>query len=373
VLGIGLQIMTFVLLVGVGSSILKNYYAQMSKSFGLDEMAAMLVIAVLLLVLVNKIPPMIAGIINGGGHGPIGSLGAGSVGSAVGMGAAGVGMAAAGVAVGGAAMAGAASHAAGGASALMAAFKSAQNAESGGGSLLSSAAGSFAGGGGEGGGGNGGGNGGGGGSPMDQAAGFDSSSPISFSGSGSSGSGASGSGASSASSGSGASGSSGSGESGVSSGGTAQSGSTGASSGSGGGTVQGGGSGSSGGSTLAKAGRIAAGTGANLARGAGAMIGDKVARTVEAAKASVASTPGGRLANEINNPGSLAQGRQDQKDIAAVDSLKEQQRGDDARTFLAEQANPTFENNSLTGSGSEPVDYESELSAFVNRDDTKTG
>ncbi|MDD3576066.1 MAG: P-type conjugative transfer protein TrbL [Halothiobacillus sp.] len=339
VLGLGLQVMTMVMLVGVGSSILQNYYLLMSKDFSISEMAVLLVVAVILLGLVNKVPPMVAGIINGGSPGSISQAGAGSFIAASSTALAATQLAAA-------AAQNSASSIAGAGSALIAAFKSAQAAESGidaGGDVMSSMARSLTSGG------DCGSSGGSGDSPMDRAAGFDSSSPMSFSSFRSSGSGAS------ASSGSGV--------------GTAQGGGSGASKESGGGTVQGGGSSGSGGSTLAKAGRIAAGTGANLARGAGAMVGDKVARTVEAAKSHVAGTVGGRLAYEINNPGSLAQARQDERDIAAAESMKEQQRGEDARSFLAEQANPTFENNSLTGSGSEPVDFESEIAAFVNRND----
>lgn len=339
VLGLGLQIMTMVMLVGVGSSILQNYYHLMNKDFSISEMAVLLIVAVVLLALVNKVPPMVAGIINGGGTGSVGQSGAGTL-IAAGSAALAATQMAASVAQNGV------SSMTGAGSALMAAFKSAQAAESGidaGGDVMSSMARSLTSGS------DGGSSGGSGDSPMDRAAGFDSSKPMSFSSSRSSGSGTS--------------------TSSVSSGGTAQGVGSGASRGSGNRTVQGGGSGGSGGGTLAKAGRIAAGAGANLARGAGAMVGDKVARTVEAAKSHVAGTVGGRLANEINNPGSLAQARQDERDIAAAESLQEQQRGDDARTFLAEQANPTFENNSLTGSESEPVDFESEIAAFVNRND----
>lgn len=380
VLGIGVQLMTMILIISIGQHILEQFFNQMNKGpLNIDELSIMLVVSFLLYMLVDKVPALLAGVITGGGiaaGGGIGSFGAGAiVGGA--MTAGGMAMAASQVAK--ASIASGSSQIAGGGSALMAAFKTAQAAEAGGADVMSSMARSFTGGGDN----SDGPGGGGGSSPMDRAAGFDSSSPISFSGSGSSGAGTS------ASSGGGSSVSSGSGESGGSSGNSAQGGASSASSGSNGGTAQDGGSGSgssksgasassgagsgsssgSDGSTLAKAGRIAAGTGANLARGVGAMVGDKVARTVEAAKSHVAGTVGGRLANEINNPGSLAQGRQDEKDIAAADSMKEQQRGEDACSFLAEQANPTFENNSLTGSGSEPVDFESEIADFVNRND----
>lgn len=93
----------------------------MAKDILLKEMFIMLAVAIILLVLVNKIPPMVAGIVHGGGH-----FGGGGSGPMGGMGLSGV-MGAAGVA-GGIAATGAgnvAAQAAGGMSALQTAFKAA--------------------------------------------------------------------------------------------------------------------------------------------------------------------------------------------------------------------------------------------------------
>ncbi|WP_367607881.1 P-type conjugative transfer protein TrbL [Legionella sp. W05-934-2] len=116
VLGIALQAFTMILIIGIGKSFIDQYYAAMAKDILLKEMFVMLVVAVILLVLINKIPPTIAGIVHGGGGGG----GSGGLGVGGALGAAGIA---------GAALAGAASstgsHSAGGLSALSAAFKAA--------------------------------------------------------------------------------------------------------------------------------------------------------------------------------------------------------------------------------------------------------
>ncbi|QIN32748.1 P-type conjugative transfer protein TrbL [Legionella longbeachae] len=115
VLGIALQAFAMILIIGIGKSFVDQYYAAMSENIMLKEMFVMLVVAVLLLVLIDKIPPALAGIVSGGGSGGGGGLGLGGA-----MGAAGIA---------GAAMAGAAGNvlaqSGGGLSALNAAFKAA--------------------------------------------------------------------------------------------------------------------------------------------------------------------------------------------------------------------------------------------------------
>lgn len=158
VLGIGAQIMAMLLLIGIGKSFVDQYYAGMSAGANLKELGVMLVVALVLLYLTNKVPPLIGGIAGGGGGtGGIGGFGAGAA-----LGAAG--MAAAAAATGGAmAMAGA-SNMAGGASALKAAFSQAQQ-------HMSEGSGMFSGGGSSGG--SGGGSGGfGGGSSSGGSGGF---------------------------------------------------------------------------------------------------------------------------------------------------------------------------------------------------------
>ncbi|MEI6269485.1 MAG: P-type conjugative transfer protein TrbL, partial [Methylococcaceae bacterium] len=94
VLNIGVQLMTMVLLVGIGQQFINAYYAQMDVNTNLNDMAAMLVAAVVLLVLVNKIPPMIGHIAQGGGtHALGGGFGAGSAIAAAGVAGAAAAMA----------------------------------------------------------------------------------------------------------------------------------------------------------------------------------------------------------------------------------------------------------------------------------------
>ncbi|EBE2360220.1 P-type conjugative transfer protein TrbL [Salmonella enterica] len=120
VLSTGAQLMSMVLIIGIGKSILDSYYTGMSSSISLKEMGVIFVVALALLYLSNKIPALIGGLA-GGSTGGIGSFGAGAL-----VGAAA--SAAAIAATGGALAAAGAANAAGGASALKAAFESAQAA-----------------------------------------------------------------------------------------------------------------------------------------------------------------------------------------------------------------------------------------------------
>jgi type IV secretion system protein TrbL len=88
VLGVAAQLMTMILLVGIGSSFLNDYYAHVSAGgVRLKEMAVVLIAAIILLLLVEKVPALISGIITGASvHGMgIGSFGAGMAVGAAGM------------------------------------------------------------------------------------------------------------------------------------------------------------------------------------------------------------------------------------------------------------------------------------------------
>lgn len=85
VLGIGASIMTMVLLVGVGKNIIDQYHLQMSEDLKIQEVAILLVVAITLFLLVDKLPSMVAGIITGAS---IGSSGAASFGAGAAVGAA---------------------------------------------------------------------------------------------------------------------------------------------------------------------------------------------------------------------------------------------------------------------------------------------
>lgn len=132
VLGIAAQLMTMVLLVGIGKTFLDDYYARMSEGISLKEMGVMMIVTIVLLALVNKIPPLIAGIITGasvGGNG-IGNYGAGAALGATSMAWSATQMAGSGIMAGGA-------SAAGGAQALMAAVSKANDNVANGTDILS--------------------------------------------------------------------------------------------------------------------------------------------------------------------------------------------------------------------------------------------
>ena len=110
-------------MVGIGYDLLGVFYAKMNSGVqNFEELGVMLVFCVALLMLVNRVPPLVAGVISGasiGGTGGIGNFGAGAV--------VGAAMSTAGVAAGAARMAGTAvAEAAGGTQALMAAVRAGQ-------------------------------------------------------------------------------------------------------------------------------------------------------------------------------------------------------------------------------------------------------
>ncbi|WP_417519376.1 P-type conjugative transfer protein TrbL [Marinobacter sp.] len=135
VLGLAAQLLAMVLLIGIGKSFLDDYYNAMNEGVSLKEMGVLLIVAVILLALVNKVPAMLAGVISGAGVGAVGSAGAGTM-------LAGAGVAAAAAATGGAVMAAGASNMAGGSQAIMAAFNKANDNVAAGTDIMSSFSGS---------------------------------------------------------------------------------------------------------------------------------------------------------------------------------------------------------------------------------------
>ena len=96
ILGIGASLMTMVLMIGIAQSIINTYYNAMTPGINLNEIATIMVVALVLLLLIQRVPGLISGVITGSsiGHSGIGAYGAGHA------------MAAAGVAAGGVALAG---------------------------------------------------------------------------------------------------------------------------------------------------------------------------------------------------------------------------------------------------------------------------
>lgn len=120
VLGIGIQLFSMILIIGVGQSFIDQYYAAaQGNTFTLKGLFVMLIASIILLMLVNKVPPMLASIVWGGSIAGISSFGAGA---AIGATAA---TATAAAVVGSAVNTGLTSMA-GGASAMKSAFQQAQ-------------------------------------------------------------------------------------------------------------------------------------------------------------------------------------------------------------------------------------------------------
>lgn len=181
VLKLAMELYAMVLLVGIGQALIDKYYLRMGQSTSLKDMAVLLFVAVATLILSGRVPSLISSVVSGGpvGGSGVGNLGTGSVMAAASMATAAATMGAA-LAVAGAA------NLAGGAKAVMEAFKAAGDGASGGGSASDMSGGLLPGGGGGGddtgaGGESGGplGNGGGGGHPgaggnsFAEAAGFE--------------------------------------------------------------------------------------------------------------------------------------------------------------------------------------------------------
>jgi type IV secretion system protein TrbL len=135
VLGIAVQLFAMVLLVGIGNDLLSTFYDNMNKgTLNFEELGVMLVFCFALMMLVNRIPPLLSSIITGGGVGAAGGIGNFGTGAALSAAA----MAAATVAKGGAMIAAGAANAAGGAQAVMAAFSKANENVSSGSDVLTS-------------------------------------------------------------------------------------------------------------------------------------------------------------------------------------------------------------------------------------------
>lgn len=118
VLGVAASLFAMVLIVGVATSIIDQYYRSMASDVPIKELVVVMMIAFIMAMLVKSIPPLISGIITGASINQAGSMGFGA--GAI-FGAAGMAVAA--VATGGAAIAAGTSNAVGGTQALMAACR----------------------------------------------------------------------------------------------------------------------------------------------------------------------------------------------------------------------------------------------------------
>ena len=322
VLGVGMQLLTMIILIGIGVDLLNTFYAKMNKgTLNFDELGVMMVFCVTLLMLITRVPPLVASIVSGGGVGAASAIGSGvGAGTVVGAAMAGASMAGAAAGMAGGAIMGAAQNMAGGASALKAAFEKAGaggSGESAGAMATPAMGGASAG--------------GSGGAetasstPFAQAAGLDLAGDGASinSSAGSSGAGASSFGGDQKSEGASASGQQGQqGKTdGAQAGASSQAGTGGEASGKGGFA-----------SSAAKAGRMAASAGASLAAGIGSVMMDKADEMAASFQSGVDQTVGGKVAAAI-------------------------------RQSTENQAAPVFSGDAFQASPSEAE----EIAAFVNR------
>ncbi|RZA23022.1 MAG: P-type conjugative transfer protein TrbL, partial [Proteobacteria bacterium] len=347
VLGIAASLMGMTLLVGIGQAVLNEYYLKMGDTT-LKDLAVILVVAGMLLYLVNKIPPLIAGIITGA-----------SVGNAAGMGGAGAGTLVAAAAMAGAAAAGAvaavassATSAAGWGSAINAAMK-----QGGGSSGTDTGVGGMPNMAGAGGGsaGNDGSSGSGNTTPLGAAMGDTGSTGASFFDSPSNMA-----------------------SNDMQAGARDTHGSNGPRSGSAEAKAGPSGTPSGGDFTSAAEGRSASpgnpGRSALGALGAGiaAVASGKAGSVMDSVKHQVAQTTGGKVAAEIRSPGSAAAERQNKADIHNSQTVAGKAQA--ARAFMATGLSsspmpPAFTGDSLAAFSNpeKSIDAEAEISAFVNR------
>lgn len=353
VLNIAAQLFTMVLLVGIGKSFVDQYYNAMSGGISLKELGVMMIVAVVLLALVNKLPAMVGGLAMGGGtHALGGGFGAGAA-----MGAAAVAGAA--IATGGAAIAAGAASTAGGAQALMAAYSkaSAASSEGGGGGMGDTMGGVAMAAAGPGGGSSGGGS---------VFAGMDSGSSSGGGSGGSTSSGGGFGGGASEGGGSGGKSNAPAGE-GKDSGGGAAPGAEGKSDAGGkaaGSDAKGGGQGTglapgeqrSTGSMLGRAAAIAAGTAGNLAQGSWDVAKAKAASMRESALDRISETTGGKIAAAIRAQDAAAPA--DMTPPAPAPSS----------TAQASTAATAFNDNELSaGKGQAATPVAPEVADFMNR------
>ena len=300
--------------------------AFLKGTLNFEELGVMLVFCFALLMLINKIPGLLSGVVTGAS---VGGAGIGQFGAGMAVGAAG--MAAAAAATGGAMLAASAANAAGGAHALTAAFaKAGENVQSGADVLTSM----WTGGGGESKREESTGN-----TPYAQAAGFAPSGAAQAFGGNSAvkaeGQGGNASGKHKATLDQ-ARGKTGESRDSAGSGSTRR--------------AQGGQKQSSGGlmSSVGNAGLIAADTAANLAKGTAQLAMEKMASLKEAAGDRIAETPGGKIAA----------------------AFKTANANDEAGAIVG--STPTFGGNNLAGAGTSDADAAAEVAAFANRDTGST-
>lgn len=80
-IGIGACLMAMVLMIGIAQSIVTSYYSNMSTGIQVVEIATIMIVAIILLLLIHRVPNLIAGVLTGAtiGHSGIGAFSAGAI------------------------------------------------------------------------------------------------------------------------------------------------------------------------------------------------------------------------------------------------------------------------------------------------------
>lgn len=117
VLSLGIQLFTMTLIIGIGQSFIDQYFSIIQNDVpDLNSLIVLLLASIVLLVLTNKLPQLLSGVVGGASLQGIGGFGAGMI----------TGAAATAISGAGAIAMGTSAQVSGGASALKAAFESAQ-------------------------------------------------------------------------------------------------------------------------------------------------------------------------------------------------------------------------------------------------------
>ncbi len=86
VISVGASLMTMILLVGIGKTLINDFFSQMSQQNNIHEMSIIFVAVLTLFYLVEKLPAMVGGIVTGASIGQAISTGSFGAGAAVGAG-----------------------------------------------------------------------------------------------------------------------------------------------------------------------------------------------------------------------------------------------------------------------------------------------
>lgn len=80
ILSIAVSLMVMILMIGIAQSIITTYYQQLGAGIEVTGIATLMVVAIILLLLIHRVPGLITGVISGSsvGLGGIGSMGAGT-------------------------------------------------------------------------------------------------------------------------------------------------------------------------------------------------------------------------------------------------------------------------------------------------------